>query len=299
MSTSELAPSTASGTDVGGGPPAPEAPSAVAAFARLMRSELALVLRRRRNIAMLAVLACGPLLIGIAVRAAGPSGSDGPAFLSQISENGLFLVFTSLTVALPLFLPLVLAVVSGESIAGEASTGTLRNLLAVPVGRTRLVVVKLLSVLAFGLLATLVVWASAVVVGLLLFPRGDMVLLSGTSISLAEGLGRALLVTLYVAAMLAGVAAIGVFVSTLTEVPMGAMAATAVITILTQIVGTVPQVRVVWPYLFTTPWFAYGDLLRSPVAAHAVLVGLLTQAIYVAIFGTLAWARFSAKDVSS
>jgi ABC-2 type transport system permease protein len=297
MSTSELA-TEPTGVDVGAAGASTERPGAARAFLRLLRSELALVLRRRRNIAMLAVLSTGPLLIGIAVKLAGPSGSDGPAFLAQITENGLFLVFTSLTVALPLFLPLVMAVVSGESVAGEASTGTLRNLLVVPVGRSRLLVVKLLSVVLFGVVATLVVWASSVVVGLALFPRGDMLLLSGTSVGLGEGFVRALLVALYVAAMLAAVGAIGVFMSTLTEVPMGAMAATAVITIITQIVGTVPQVRVIWPYLFTNPWFAYGDLLRAPMAGHSIGVGLLTEAVYVAVFGTLAWARLSAKDVT-
>jgi ABC-2 type transport system permease protein len=296
MSTSELAPAT-SRPDVVAAQSDTSRPSPVATFLRLLRSELRLVLGRRRNVAMLAVLSSGPLLIGIAVRVAG-GASDGPPFLTQITENGLFLVFTSLTVALPLFLPLTIAVVSGESIAGEASTGTLRNLLVVPVGRTRLLVVKLLSVLVFGLVAVLVVWASAVVFGLALFPRGDMLLLSGTSVGLAEGFARALLVALYVAAMLAGIGAIGVFVSTLTEVPMGAMAATAVLTIVTQIVGTVPQVRVVWPYLFTNPWFSYADLLRAPVVGHAMLVGLLTQAIYIAVFGTLAWARLTTKDVS-
>ncbi len=297
MSTSELAPTTTR-PDVGTDQADTTRPSTAASFWRLTRSELRLVLGRRRTIAMLVVLACGPLLIGIAVRVAG-SAADGPAFLSQITDNGLFLVFTSLTVALPLFLPLTIAVVSGEAIAGEASTGTLRNLLVVPVGRTRLLVVKLVSVLVFGLVATLVVWASAVLVGLVLFPHGDMLLLSGTSVSLAEGFARALLVALYVAAMLAGIGTIGLFVSTLTEVPMGAMAATAVLTILTQIVGTVPQVRVIWPYLFTTPWFSYADLLRSPVVGHAMLVGLLTQAAYVVVFGALAWARLTTKDVSS
>jgi ABC-2 type transport system permease protein len=58
-------------------------------------------------------------------------------------------------------------------------------------------------------------------------------------------------------------------------------------------------VRVVWPYLFTTPWFTYGDLLRAPVPGHGIAVGLLTQAIYIAVFGALAWARLTTKDVSS
>lgn len=267
---------------------------------RLFRSELHLVFGRRRNQALLAVLSTAPILIGIAVRLASPSGgADGPAFLGQITDNGLFLAFTALTVTLPFFLPLSVAVVSGESIAGEASSGTLRNLLVVPVDRTRLLLLKYVSVVTFGLACALVVWGVGLVVGLLLFPHGDVTLLSGTTVSFADAFVRALLVALYVAAMLAGVGAIGVFCSTLTEVPMGAMAATAVLTIISEIVGAVPQVRVVWPYLFTTPWLAFGDLLRSPVPLHAMAIGLLTEAVYVALFLMLAWARLTTKDISS
>ena len=113
---------------------------------RLFRSELRLVLRRRRNIALVAVLCCFPVLIGVAVRLSAPSDGDGPPFLSQVTDNGLFLVFTSLTVLLPFFLPLSVSVASGEAIAGEANIGTLRNLLVVPVSRTRLLLVKFAGV---------------------------------------------------------------------------------------------------------------------------------------------------------
>lgn len=267
---------------------------------RLFRSELRLVFGRRRNQALLAVLSTAPILIGIAVRVSSPGGDgEGPAFLGQITQNGLFLAFTALTVTLPFFLPLSVAVVSGEAIAGEASSGTLRNLLVVPVDRTRLLLVKYASIVIFGLAAALVVWGVGLIVGLLLFPHGAVTLLSGTTVSFANALGRALLVALYVAAMLAGVGAIGVFFSTLTEVPMGAMAATAVLTIISEIVGAVPQVRVVWPYLFTTPWLAFGDLLRSPVPLHAMAIGLLTEGVYIALFLLLAWARLTTKDISS
>ncbi len=279
----------------------PSAPPARSAPLRLLRSELRLVFGRRRNQALLVVLSLAPILIGVAVRVSsnGGGGGGGPAFINQITENGLFLAFTALTVTLPFFLPLSVSVVAGESIAGEASTGTLRNLLVVPVGRTRLLLVKYASVVAFALASALVVWGVGLLVGLALFPRGEVTLLSGTTVSLAEALGRALLVALYVGAMLAGVAAIGVFMSTLTEVPMGAMAATAVLTLVFEIVGAVPQVRGLWPYLITNPWFAFGDLLRSPVPTHDMAVGLLTQASYAAIFLSLAWARLTTKDVSS
>ena len=266
---------------------------------RLLRSELRLVFRRRRNLAMLAVLASGPILLGIAIRAAAPAAGDGPPFMTQVTQNGLFLGLASVVVALPLFLPLAISVVAGESLAGEASTGTLRNVLVVPAGRTRLLGVKYAGVAAFATVSAATVVGVGIVAGLILFPAGDVTLLSGTTVGLGDALVRALLVTLYIAAMLATVGAIGVFASTLTEVPMGAMAAAATITVISQILDTIPQVSVIHEYLYTHWWLAFGDLLRDPVPVDDIGAGLLTQAAYVAVFGTLAWARFTTRDVTS
>jgi ABC-2 type transport system permease protein len=266
---------------------------------RLFRSELRLVLRRRRNLALVAVLCCFPVLIGIAVRTSAPSNDEGPPFLSQVTDNGLFLVFTSLTVLLPFFLPLAVSVAAGEAIAGEANIGTLRNLLVVPVSRTRVLLVKYAGTVVFALVCTAAVAMVGVVVGLALFPHGDATLLSGATVSYGGALWRAGLVALYVTAMLAGVCAIGMFVSTLTEVPIGAMAATAVLCIISQIADAIPQIRVVHPYLFSHPWLTFGDLLRSPVSWHGLQTGLLTQLAYVAVFLPLAWARLQSKDITA
>ena len=127
-------------------------------------------------------LACAPLLIGIAVELAAPSdGGEGPPFLSLIAENGLFLAFTALVVALPLSMPLAVSVVSGESIAGEASLGTLRYVLTVPVSRLRLLLVKYVVIAAYAFVAPLVVAGVGILIGSLLFPIGPVPLLSGTS----------------------------------------------------------------------------------------------------------------------
>lgn len=266
---------------------------------RLFRSELRLVLGRRRNMALVAVLCCFPVLIGVAVRASAPSSGDGPPFLSQVTDNGLFLVFTSLTVLLPLFLPLAVAVASGESVAGEANIGTLRNLLVVPVSRTRLLAVKYAASVVYALVCTAAVAVVGVVVGLVLFPRGDVTLLSGTTVSYGEALWRTLLVVGYVTAMLAGLAAVGLFVSTLTEVPIGAMAATAVLAIVSQIADSIPQISAIHPYLFSHPWLSFGDVLRSPPSWDGLQTGLLTQAAYLAVFLSAAWARMRSKDITS
>jgi len=268
---------------------------------RLMRSELRLVFTRLRNVALLAVLSSGPILIGVAVKVSAPDSAngEGPPFLTSITQNGLFLAFTSLVVALPVFLPLAVSVVAGEAVAGEASLGTLRYLLTAPVDRTRLLVVKYLSIVLYGAVATLLVAAVGVLTGVLLFPVGDVTLLSGTTVPFAEGLLRALLVAGYVTAALAAVAAVGLFISTLTEVPIAAMCATLVAVVLLEIFDQVPQLDFLDSWLLPHDWLAFGDLLRDPVALGGVAHGLLVQGGYVVVFLTLAWARMTSKDVTS
>ncbi|MDP9240893.1 MAG: ABC transporter permease, partial [Actinomycetota bacterium] len=96
----------------------------------LLRSELRTLFRRLRTLMMLAVLAGVPILLAWAVKAfSAPNGpQDGPPFLYQVTSNGLFVSLTALVVTLPLFLPLAVGVVAGDSIAGEANQGTLRYL---------------------------------------------------------------------------------------------------------------------------------------------------------------------------
>ncbi|MFE2545991.1 ABC transporter permease [Actinacidiphila glaucinigra] len=270
----------------------------------LFRSELVTVLRRWRTLALLAVLAGVPVLIGIAVRietgdggSAGGGGGGGPAFVALITNNGLFLVFASLAATLPFFLPMAIGVVAGDAVAGEANAGTLRYLLVAPAGRTRLLVSKYASVLAFCLIGTLVVAVSALVTGALLFPLGDVTLLSGTTVPFSEGLLRALLVALVVAASLTGVAALGLFISTLTNSGIAAMATTVGLLITVQIVDTIPQLHAVQPYLFPHYWLSFADLVRDPVYWDEMRSNFQLQALYVAVFGSAAWARFTTRDI--
>ena len=141
----------------------------------------------------------------------------------------MFLAFLTLVVESTLILPLVVAVVTGDSIAGEANRGTLRYLLTVPAGRTRLLGIKFTANVAFCAAACLLVSAVAVAVGAILFPVGPVTLLSGNAVPLGEGLLRLLFVTLYLAAAMAALGAIGLAISTFTEHPIGAIAAVLVI----------------------------------------------------------------------
>ncbi|MFI2436785.1 ABC transporter permease [Streptomyces sp. NPDC018693] len=272
----------------------------------LFLSEFVVTLRRWRTVALLGVLAAVPVLVGIAIKIESDGGGsggghrgDGPAFMAQVTNNGLFLVFTALAATLPFFLPMAVGVVAGDAIAGEANAGTLRYLLVAPAGRTRLLLAKFATTAAFCLVATLVVAASALAVGALLFPLGDLTTISGTRIALGEGLLRALLIALVVAASLLGVAALGLFVSTLTNSGIAAMATTVGLLITVQIVDQIPQLHTIHPYLFPHHWLSFADLMRDPVHWEDLRKNLGLQALYAAVFGSAAWARFTTKDIST
>lgn len=283
-----------------------EAPPAVSAVSvrgslSLFRSELGLTFRRARTITLLGILAALPVLIGLVIRwqTDGSGGGGGPAFIAQVTQNGLFLVFTSLAVTLPIFLPMTVGVVAGDAIAGEANSGTLRYLLVAPAGRTRLLAAKFTAAMAFCLAATLAVALSALATGAALFPLGEVTLLSGDTVGFGTALLRAVLIALVVAASLAGLVAIGLFVSTLTGSGIAAMATTVVLVITVQILDTFPQLSGIHPYLFTHHWLSFGDLLRQPIHWDNVLQNLGLQAVYVAVFGSAAWARFTSRDVTA
>jgi ABC-2 type transport system permease protein len=267
---------------------------------QLLGNELSTQFRRWRTWAMLAALALIPILIGIAIRLLG--GSDpgrGPAFIDQITNNGLFVGLAAMTVAIPLFLPLTVSVAAGDAIAGEASHGTLRYLLLAPAGRIRLLAVKYLGAAAFCIVGTLTVVVVGTLVGLVLFPVGPVTLLSGAQVPVGEGLVRLLAVAAYVAVSLLGLSAIGLFFSTLTTVPIGAMAATALLAVTAQIVGAIPQLEAVHPWLFTDRWLDFADLLRAPIVWDSFVGNAILQGAYIVVFGAAAIARFVTKDVLS
>jgi ABC-2 type transport system permease protein len=267
---------------------------------RFLRSELRLIFGRRRNQAGLLVLAAVPVLIAIAVKVSSPGrGGDGPDFFGSITENGLFVALASLTLELGLFLPLAVAAIAGDSVAGEANLGTLRYLLTVPVQRARLLAVKYLAIVIFSVVATLTVTVTGIVMGLALFGGGDMTLLSGSQIGFGQGLFRVLTASLYLSICFASLGAVGLFVSTLTEQPIAAMITVVIVSTASFIADSIPQISWLHPFLITHHWLAFGDLFRSPIAWDGVQQGAYVAVAYTFVFWLAGWARFSAKDITS
>jgi len=284
----------------------PGAAASVLAALRFFTNELRLTFFRRRNQVLLLVAALFPLLIGIGLKLAAPHhgggsgpGSSGAAYFSQLAGNGVFLTFVALSLLLILVLPVVVAVVAGDAVAGEAGYGTLRYLLAVPAGRTRLLAVKYAAVAVWAVTATFVVSVVALIAGVARFGAGPVTLLSGNTVSLADGLVHVLWVTLYVCAAMAALGAIGLAVSTFTEHSIGAIAAVMLLVVASEVVENIPQFAPVNPYLPTDWWLSFDSLLRSPVDTTTLWHGLLSFLVYAVIFLAIGWARFTSSDVTS
>ena len=208
--------------------------SAARSMKRLLWSELLLVAGRRRNQAGLLVLASVPILLAVAVRVATrPRPGHGPDFLSSIAGNGFFVALAALSVEITLFLPLAVAVLSGDTL------------------------------------------------------------------SLGAALGRLAVAAGYLTLQLAAVAAIGLFVSTLTEQPIAAMVTVTLLVTMMWILDGIPQLDWLHPWLLVDRWAAFGDVMREPVHWATMQSGVLVALGYIVVFLAAAWARFGGKDITS
>lgn len=263
------------------------------------------LLRSRRTWVTIAVMDLLPSLVAVllALTDLGPRPGTGPAFLSAVLADGALFPLAAIAIILPLFLPAAVAITAGETIAGEAQQGTLRYLLVRPVGRTRLLVAKLVSVMAFVLLTLLVVAATAFVLGIVLLGPQDgtsatTTTFSGTrltSTQLAERTGLALA---YALLSMLGVAAVALFLSTVARSPLAAAMGTLALLIGSTLLLTLDAAHGIRPYLVTRYWLAFVDLFRDPILWHDVVRGVLLQAGYVVVFLGAAWANFVTKDIT-
>ena len=242
-----------------------------------------------------------------------PPPGQGPALLSAVLSSGSLFPAAALAIVLPIFLPIAVAVVAGDSIASEAGTGMLRYLLARPVGRTRLLAAKLAALIAYVLSAVVLVALTAYLTGTLLFgsqpvsagPNGLAVSnlaatsLSGTGLSPAQILLRTLGAVAFITVSMLGVGAIALFLSTVTDSALGAALGALAALITSQVLVTLNSAAAISPYLPTRYWLAWLDFFRQPILWRNIDRGFAVQAVYVAVFLAAGWAHFATKDITS
>lgn len=278
--------------------PAPPRP---VSWARLLGAELRWVLRRPRTLVLLGVLALVPVLMAVGIVLADPGSGRG--LVGAVAGNGLVLPVTALTITLALLLPMAVAVAAADAIAGEASHGTLRGLLLAPVGRLRLVAMKAFGVLVVAAVAVVVVVVAALLAGWLLIgppppgvEGGVLVTLSGSTLGAGEVAGRLALVAAWTLGQLAAVAAVALAVSACTEHPLVVLASVLGGLIAFGVLGAIPALEALQPWLLTSGWRTGADVLRDPVPTGGLLRSTAVAGGYLALGGTALAVRMLRRD---
>ncbi len=273
--------------------------------------ELVKLARRPRNWVSIVLLCALPVTVAIfvAVTHLAPPPGQGPALLSAVLSDGQLFPAAALAIVLPIFLPVAVAVVAGDSIAGEANAGMLRYLLARPVGRTKLLAAKLVALIVYVLLAVVFVAVTSYVTGRLLFGSKPAAVtstgittnnvvatsLSGTALTPTDILLRTAGTVAFVTVSMLGVGAIALFLSTMSDSSLGALAAL----ITSGVLVALNSASAVSPYLPTRYWLSWVDFFRQPILWRDIDRGFAIQAIYVLVFLGAAWANFASKDITS
>jgi ABC-2 type transport system permease protein len=141
--------------------------------------------------------------------------------------------------------------------------------------------------------------ASGAFFGGIVFGFHALPTLSGTMLSVAEASLRILGAGLYILLAASGIVAIGLFISTLTDSGPGAIVATVILAMASQILDQIPNLRVIHPYLPTHNWLAFTGLFRFPIDWGGMRGGLLVSAAYTMVFLVVALVAFGRKDVAT
>jgi ABC-2 type transport system permease protein len=283
----------------------------------MIRVELAKLARRPRSWVSIALLCALPTLVAVfvAVTHLAPPPGQGPALLSAVLSSGALFPAAALAIVLPVFLPVAVAVVAGDSIAGEAGSGTLRYLLARPVGRTRLLAAKLVALVVYTLAAVALVSGTAYLTGTMLFGAQPPIetssglttsnlaagatTLSGTAMTPTDIALRTLGAVSFIVVSMLGVGAIALFLSTITDSALGAALGALAALVTSEVLVTLNAASAVDPYLPTRYWLAWIDFFREPVVWRNIERGFAVQGVYVVVFLGAAWAHFATKDITS
>lgn len=270
----------------------------------MIRVELRKLLTRPRTWVSIGLLCLLPVIVAVALSVTGiaPRPGQGPTLLAAVLGNGALYPAAALGIVLPFFLPIAVAVQAGEAVAGEASSGMLRYLLVRPVGRTRLLVAKLVSILVYALLAVLAVAAVGYVTGITLLGNSGQLTtttLAGTALTPADLAWRTVVMVGYIGWSMVGVAAVSLFLSTFTDSSLAAALGGLAVLVSSTVLVTLDAAGAFRDYLPTRYWLAWVDLFRDPIPWGDLQAGVLVQTGYVVVLLGAAWANFSTRDITS
>jgi ABC-2 type transport system permease protein len=293
---------------------------------KLLQIELFKIFKRPRTYIAFAAITAIVLLIQLALYFDGDtyiafllSALQGFTVEGAMGEgdilNGYFVCYYILQTLL-IHVPLLIALVGGDMIAGEANMGTLRLLISKPISRDGLLLGKFLATTIYTLM--LLIWMAflSLMFSMIIFGTGDLVVLQSDTFILIpdhDVFWRYLAAFAFAAIAMTAVAALSFFLSVFAENSIGPIVATMSIVIVFTILTTMalPLFELIKPYLFISHmlgWKGFFDIKATSeneaiVGTIQNLPAILRSAVillfHIFLFVGLTIWVFRRKDVLS
>lgn len=217
--------------------------------------------------------------------------------------NGNLMAFIILQMLI-IHVPLLVALVTGDLISGEAAMGTIRLLLTKPISRTSVLFSKYIAGCAYTLVMLLWLMFMALIVGKWLFGNGDLIVVNSNGLMVftendvlwrfAAGFSLAFL-------SMVTVATLSLTFSCFSDNSVGPIVSTMAVIILFTIIGNlnVPSMSVIQPYLFTNHMVAWRDFFEDPIPWKEVAKSAFILVGHIIVLLTIAIMKFKKKDILS
>jgi ABC-2 type transport system permease protein len=269
-------------------------PSALTVY----RWELRKLRFQKRTYLGLGAAAAVPILFAVAVSLRNGGGPRDVAFGRYIHDSGLAIPLVILLFGAVWMFPLITALVAGDIFASEDHNGTLKTILTRSLERGQIFAGKTLAAATYAIAAILLNGLVAIVAGTLVSGFHPLTSLSGTRVSAPSALGlvgASLLV--YLIPILA-IVCIGLLLSTVTRNSAAAVVGTLMVSLLIQLIGILPGLGGLHPYLLSTQFNAWQGLLRTPVDWAPIIRAAWVCLLYALPALAAAFLVFLRRDVA-
>jgi ABC-2 type transport system permease protein len=276
----------------------------------LLQIELFKIFRRPRTYISFIAIAAIVLLIQLAFYV------DGDTYVSFMLQainssfsvegkilNGYLICFIVLQTLL-IHVPLLIALVAGDMIAGEANMGTLRLLISKPVSRTQIILAKFMASTIYTLM--LLVWMAflSLFLSMLIFGTGDLMIFKSAEIIIhpeSDVFWRYFAAFGFAAIAMTSVASLALLLSLFAENSIGPIVATMSVIIFFTILTTMdlPLFNTVKPFIFTSHMLGWKGFFDNPIRYSSVFKSAAILLAHIVLFTSAAVIIFNRKDILS
>ncbi|MGO9900245.1 MAG: ABC transporter permease [Solirubrobacteraceae bacterium] len=267
-------------------------------IATVYRWEMTKLGYQKRTYLGLFAAAIVPILFVLAIHFHSNHRRGDFAFSDYLSRSGLAVPLVILLFGAVWMFPLITALVAGDIIASEDHNGTLKTVLTRSLERWQLFTGKALAAATYAVAAILLCVSVAVIAGCIQSGFNSLQSLSGTIVSAPKALELVYVSFLIYMIPIMAIVCIGLMLSALTRNSAAAVVGTLMISLLIQLIGILPGLTGLQPYLLSTQFNAWQGLLRTPIDWAPIVRAVWVCALYGVPALAAAFLVFLRRDVA-